>query len=89
MDKNEIIKILYDWNFWQRDINTGIERKTYIAKLDQFLNSGFITVIAGPRRSGKSFIMRQYAKKLIESGINKNDILVINFEDPRFVGLDV
>jgi hypothetical protein len=24
MDKNEIIKILGDWNFWEKDLNTGI-----------------------------------------------------------------
>ena len=33
--------------------------------------------------------MRQLAKWLIEKkGVNKNNILIINFEDPRFTGLD-
>ena len=89
MNKNEIIKILFDWNFWEKDLETGIDRDSYINKLMKFLNTGFITVITGARRSGKSFIMRQVAKRLISSGTNKNEILIINFEDPRFAKLNV
>ncbi|MEW6607158.1 MAG: ATP-binding protein [bacterium] len=89
MNKNEIVRILSDWNFWEKDIETGINRDSYINKLMEFLNTGLITVITGARRSGKSFIMRQVAKRLISSGVNKNEILIINFEDPRFTQLDV
>jgi len=30
MDKYEIIKILEDWNFWERDLNTGFDRPYYL-----------------------------------------------------------
>ncbi|MEW6482627.1 MAG: ATP-binding protein [bacterium] len=89
MNKNEIVRILSDWNFWEKDIETGINRDSYINKLMEFINTGLITVITGARRSGKSFIMRQVAKRLINNGVNKNEILIINFEDPRFTKLDV
>lgn len=41
-------------------------------------------MIKGPRRSGKSYLMRQLAWDLINTGISPQRILMINFEDPRF-----
>lgn len=88
MNKNELIKILNDWNFWQKDIETGIKRDSYLDSLKQMLQSGQIMIITGARRGGKSFLMRQLAKKLVENGVDKNQILIVNFEDPRFVDLN-
>jgi predicted AAA+ superfamily ATPase len=88
MDKNEIIRILGDWNFWEKDLNSGINRPYYLNKIKKFHESSHIIVITGARRSGKSFIMRQTAKTLIKGGIRKNHILMVNFEDPRFVELN-
>jgi predicted AAA+ superfamily ATPase len=87
MDKNEIIKIFRDWNFWDQDLNAGINRPYYLDKIKSFQGSSHIIAITGARRSGKSFIMRQTAKTLIKEGISKNNILIVNFEDPRFVEL--
>jgi len=89
MDKNEIIRILYDWNFWDRDLATGIERSSYVERLLRYLDTGLVCVITGARRSGKSYIMRQAVKRLIDKGVKRNEILMINFEDPRFPRLDV
>lgn len=88
MDKNELIKILEDWNFWSKDLPTGINRDFYLRVLKEMLVSEQIKVITGARRSGKSYIIRQLAKHLIEGSANKSNILIVNFEDPRFVGLD-
>ena len=88
MDKNEIIKIFGDWNFWDKDLKSGINRPYYLNKIKNFHESSHIIVITGARRSGKSFIMRQTAKTLIKGGIRKNNILIVNFEDPRFVELN-
>lgn len=88
MNKNELIKILGDWNFWQKDIETGIKRDLYLNSLEKMLQSEQIILITGARRSGKSFLMRQLAKKLMEDGVDKNRILIANFEDPRFINLD-
>lgn len=84
MSKNEILEILRDWNFWNKNVETGIKRKVYLEKILQLLKSELITIIIGARRSGKSFIMRQIAEELINNGIPKNEILIINLEDPRF-----
>ena len=89
MNKNEVIKILYDWNFWDKDLDTGIERNIYVDKLVKYLDTNLVCVITGARRSGKSYIMRQTVKRLINNGVKRNEILVINFEDPRLPKLDV
>ncbi len=88
MDKKAIIDILNDWNFWQKDLNTGIRRGFYLDKLNKFLASNQIVVITGPRRSGKSFLMKQMARGLIEKRVEKENILMINFEDPRWEKLN-
>lgn len=88
MDKNEIITILEDWNFWKKPLETGIPRFFYLEKLKKLLLTDQIIIITGARRSGKSFIMRQLAKELIQKGVDKNQILIINFEDPRFIELN-
>ena len=88
MNKNEILEVLEDWNFWRKDQDTGFPRLQYLKQLQSLKDSNQIIVITGARRSGKSYLMRGFAKKLISEGISKNNILFINFEDPRFHKLD-
>lgn len=88
MEQSRIISILEDWNFWKKDIESGIERKTYLELIERFAKTGEIVIITGARRSGKSYLMRQYAKNLINQGTDPKNILFINFEDPRFGELD-
>lgn len=89
MEQNQIIKILEDWNFWTKDINTGIKRPAYLERIKSLVASSQVLLITGPRRSGKSFIMRQFAQGLISGGVDRKEILIVNFEDPRFVKRDV
>lgn len=89
MNKKEILEILEEWNFWKKDLKVGVSRDPYLKVLEKRIPGEQIKVITGVRRSGKSFIMRQLAKWLMkERGVNKNNILIINFEDPRFAGLN-
>ena len=90
MDKNEIIRLLEEWNFWVKTPDTGIKRGRYLARLRSMLETDQVVVITGARRSGKSFLMKQLAESLInQDGIPRNEILIINFEDPRFSELNV
>lgn len=88
MEKQGIIEILTDWNFWKEDLETGIRRPDYLARLKGLLDARQVVVITGPRRAGKSYLMRQWAKDLIETGLPRGEILFINFEDPRWPELD-
>lgn len=87
INNNKILEILNDWNFWNKKIDTGIERKEYLKKMEQYYKMDLIVSLIGIRRSGKSTLMLQFAKKLIqEKKVSKNSILYINFEDSRFLG---
>jgi predicted AAA+ superfamily ATPase len=84
MRKEELLEILSDWNFWAKEIDTGIKREYYLKELLKILTkTDQIVCISGVRRSGKSTIMRQMAKELIKEVGGKNT-LIINFEDERF-----
>jgi len=89
MEKAEIMNILNDWNFWRRDIDAGIKRANLVKQIRDISKIKEIAVITGIRRSGKSTVLLQFCKELIESGIKKEDLLIINFEDPRFKNLDL
>lgn len=83
--KNDrIMGILNDWNFWKKDIDVGIRRAGYLEKLKNLEKTGQIVAVAGVRRSGKSTLMLQYIKHLIDGGLDNKNALYINFEDPRF-----
>lgn len=87
ISRDKILEILNDWNFWNREIETGIERKEYLEKMERYYKMDQVISLVGIRRSGKSTLMLQFAKKLIkEKGIFKNNILYVNFEDSRFLG---
>ena len=84
MNKNELFKVLEDWNFWTKEQKTGILRKKYLPKLESLIRTNFIIFITGSRRSGKSFIMLQMARKFIENGQDPKNILYVNLEDYAF-----
>ncbi len=87
ISKDKILEILNDWNFWNKEIETGVERKEYLEKMERYYKMDLVISLVGIRRSGKSTLMLQFAKKLIgEKGISKKNILYVNFEDSRFLG---
>ncbi len=87
--KQGIIEILGKWNFWGREIDTVVLREKYTDRLTDFVKADKVISIVGVRRCGKSCIAKQIAKKLIEEGIEKERILIINFEDPDFEHADL
>ncbi|OGJ15722.1 hypothetical protein A3K73_04035 [Candidatus Pacearchaeota archaeon RBG_13_36_9] len=89
MDKSLILGILNDWNYWKKDLPAGIARHFFSEKISQKAKTMEIIVIKGIRRCGKSTLLSQYCQNLIDGGVNKEDILIVNFEDPRFIGLDL
>jgi predicted AAA+ superfamily ATPase len=83
MDKNQILELLEEWNFWKKEVDVGIKRETYLGLGSRFLQPNVVLALIGVRRSGKSCLMRQLAQSLIAQGSNKEEILFINFEDKR------
>ncbi len=85
MEKSDILEILYDWNFWKKELCTGKKRENYTNRCIKFLKTNIVVAIIGVRRSGKSYIMRQVIRALIENNIKSKNLLMINFEDKRIV----
>ena len=64
--------------------NSVIERTEYLEELKRWKDKDVIKVITGIRRCGKSTLFDQYISYLQESGIQKEQIIKINLEDPDY-----
>jgi predicted AAA+ superfamily ATPase len=84
MTKTEIIATLNDWNFWNSRLKTGVPRPAYVNQLSAAIKTRQVVVITGPRRAGKSYVMRQMIQHLIAQGLPAQNSLMVNFEDPRW-----
>lgn len=58
-----------------------IYRKEYMEKLRTYKDKKIIKVLTGIRRSGKSTILNEFKKELIDIGVFEKNIISINFED--------
>ena len=58
-----------------------IYREEYMNKLNSYKDKNIIKVITGIRRSGKSTILNEFKKELIDNGVLEKNIISINFED--------
>lgn len=64
---------------------TEVLRRPYLKKLESGKDrTSVIKIITGMRRSGKTVLMKQYIRRLIESGISENNIVYINFESEKW-----
>ncbi len=57
-----------------------IYREKYLQKLRDLKGQNIIKVVTGIRRSGKSTLLEVFKNELIESGVERKNILFINFE---------
>jgi len=58
-----------------------IRRSSYLQRLLALKDQNLIKVVTGVRRSGKSTIMEAFKNELIESGVAKQNITFLNFEE--------
>ena len=69
------------YNFWGNDsLDVGFPRSGYTAKIEGFVSDRVVKVLTGQRRVGKSYILRQIAKSLIDSGVDRNNTFFVNKE---------
>lgn len=61
-----------------------VNREEYLEKLKQWRNEKIIKVVTGIRRCGKSTLLERYRKYLLETNVNENQIIAINFEDMAY-----
>ncbi|MEA1945979.1 MAG: ATP-binding protein [Thermodesulfobacteriota bacterium] len=85
MNDSQLIEVLEFWNFWNQDRRTGVYRKDYADELYRQRKLKEASIVAGVRRAGKSTILLQVLRKLIDSGTPRENILYVNFEEPTFI----
>lgn len=80
-DKFDWFKKLKKYNFWGNNLpSAGFIRSEYTDKIYSYRGNRLVKVLVGQRRAGKSYILRQLALKLIESGVDKKNIFFVNRE---------
>ena len=78
--KDQLTKIA-PYNLWDGNVlPTGYSRKEYTTQLESFTGNRLVKILTGQRRAGKSYIMRQLAMRLVETGVDRHNILFINRE---------
>ncbi len=87
MEKNKLFFILNDWNYWDKPVPEFFPRDEYQQKINHYLSADEVIVLKGIRRSGKSTLLINHIRHLISSGVDKKEILFVNFEDPRLSGV--
>ena len=64
---SEIFEALASHNYWHGEsIRTGITRQTYLDQVAAFSGNRLIKVLVGQRRTGKSTILRQFIRNLLD-----------------------
>lgn len=61
-----------------------VQRKEYLEKLIGWKDDDVIKVVTGIRRCGKSTLLMQYQDYLKSIGIEKNQIIAVNFEELEY-----
>ncbi len=81
----ENITSIAKFNFWNGNvIDLGYERKEYLEKVHRFSGNKLIKVLVGQRRTGKSYLLRQILRQLIQSGVPQQNTFYINKEFVEF-----
>jgi uncharacterized protein len=85
MEASKLLEILNSYNrFWATGaVEAGIPREV-LARCARELNQKEILLLKGVRRSGKSTLMAQMIRILLEKDKNPNQLLRVNLEEPLF-----
>ena len=78
--KNTLRELFAD--FYETPLPEMTRRRTAIPEV-----AGCATVILGMRRTGKTFLLYQRMNDLLASGVSKDRMLHVNFEDDRLMGM--
>ncbi len=83
LDQNTIFAILREQNYWHKEIKLDyVPRRQYLDS--KLIRSKSILVIKGPRRAGKTVLLKQIIGLLGEHNIPKEQILYVNLEYYKF-----
>ena len=89
MQKNscmeEKFELVGQYNAWDgKAFPLGYVRHEYTDRIARYTGNRLVKVLTGQRRSGKSFVLRQLAMRLIDDGVNPHNILMLNLDLAAF-----
>ena len=61
-----------------------VKRDLYLNRISSLIDNDIIKIIVGVRRCGKSYMFNLIMDELLERGISKDNILLINFESAKY-----
>ena len=61
-----------------------VKRDLYLNKISRLIDKDIIKVIVGVRRCGKSYMFNLIIEELVKKGVNRDNILLINFESAKY-----
>ena len=69
--------------WWElKDFDSGIDRIEYLDRLPAVISRKQIEVIVGGRRMGKTTLLRQFIKRLMQQGTDARDIFYLALDNP-------
>ena len=66
-----------------------VYRKIYIDKIIKYIDTPFVKILTGVRRSGKTTIMKMLLEEILKRGIDSNQILYYNFDSIKYENIKV
>jgi hypothetical protein len=74
------------WHSTKKEIANqfGYSRDFYLHKIVKYIQNSLIKVIVGQRRTGKSYLLRQIANHIIQSGVSPKNVFYLNKEFIEF-----
>ena len=86
MDKNKLKELLIEYKQRFLTTRTDLIRRKIQDNIEPFIKFKEVVIITGPRRGGKSSLMKLICDDLIKKDkIPPSNILYLNFEDERFI----
>jgi len=86
MDTNIRISLESQNPWWfDKPFATGVDRLQYFPEIQQYLPAPECLLLTGARRTGKSTLVYQIIRSLLDRGMKKEAILYLNLDDPLFV----
>lgn len=83
-----VFDALRQYNYWGGEpIDMGFTRRTYLERIMPFVGNRLVKVLAGQRRAGKSYLLRQIAKQLIDNGVKPENTFMLNKDLLAFDGV--
>ena len=86
----DILKVLINYNSWRKtgripkETEKDIKRTAFKEASEAFLNKEIrrFVILTGPRRVGKTIILYQQIKDLLDNGVEPKNILYVLLDNP-------